>query len=169
MPVYSETGTLKNSYNFKVFSELYENNVSTASVLIQSASSITGDDVKLSERLFIPGNRLRGFERGKLGPKDGSDFIGGNYLTAINFTSTIPKLLENAQNMDFVAFVDAASIWGVDYDSTIDENNDIRSSVGIGLNWTTPIGPLSFSYAEPITKNSSDIIEKFRFNLGTTF
>tara|TARA_Y100001970_G_scaffold177178_1_gene215885 strand:+ start:1130 stop:3358 length:2229 start_codon:yes stop_codon:yes gene_type:complete len=169
LPVYSETGTLKNSYNFKVFSELYENNVSTASVLIQSASSITGDDVKLSERLFIPGNRLRGFERGKLGPKDGSDFIGGNYLTAINFTSTIPKLLENAQNMDFVAFVDAASIWGVDYDSTIDENNDVRSSVGIGLNWTTPIGPLSFSYAEPITKNSSDIIEKFRFNLGTTF
>ena len=169
LPVYSETGTLKNSYNFKVFSELYENNVSTASVLIQSASSITGDDVKLSERLFIPGNRLRGFERGKLGPKDGSDFIGGNYLTAINFTSTIPKLLENAQNMDFVAFVDAANIWGIDYDSTLDEKNDIRSSIGIGLNWTTPIGPLSFSYAEPITKNSSDIIEKFRFNLGTTF
>ena len=169
LPLYSETGTLKNTYNFKFFSELYENNVSTASVLIQSAASITGDDVKLSERLFIPESRLRGFERGKLGPKDGSDFIGGNYLTAINFTSTIPKLLENAQNMDFVAFVDAANIWGVDYDSTIDEKNDIRSSIGIGLNWTTPIGPLSFSYAEPLTKNSSDIIEKFRFNLGTTF
>ena len=169
LPLYSETGTLKNTYNFKFFSELYENNVSTTSVLIQSAASITGDDVKLSERLFIPESRLRGFERGKLGPKDGSDFIGGNYLTAINFTSTIPKLLENAQNMDFVAFVDAANIWGVDYDSTIDEKNDIRSSIGIGLNWTTPIGPLSFSYAEPLTKNSSDIIEKFRFNLGTTF
>ena len=169
LPLYSETGTLKNTYNFKFFSELYENNVSTTSVLIQSAASITGDDVKLSERLFIPESRLRGFERGKLGPKDGADFIGGNYLTAINFTSTIPKLLENAQNMDFVAFVDAANIWGVDYDSTIDEKNDIRSSIGIGLNWTTPIGPLSFSYAEPLTKNSSDIIEKFRFNLGTTF
>ena len=169
LPLYSETGTLKNTYNFKIFSELYENNVSTVSLLVQSAASITGDDVKLSERLFIPGSRLRGFERGKLGPKDGSDFIGGNYLTAINFTSTIPKLLENAQNMDFVAFVDAANIWGIDYDSTLDEKNDIRSSIGIGLNWTTPIGPLSFSYAEPITKNSSDIIEKFRFNLGTTF
>ena len=169
LPLYSETGTLKNTYNFKFFSELYENNVSTTSVLIQSAASITGDDVKLSERLFIPESRLRGFERGKLGPKDGSDFIGGNYLTAINFTSTIPKLLENAQNIDFVAFLDAANIWGVDYDSTIDEKNDIRSSIGIGLNWTTPIGPLSFSYAEPLTKNSSDIIEKFRFNLGTTF
>ena len=77
--------------------------------------------------------------------------------------------MENVQSVDIVMFADAANIWGVDYDSTIDEKNDIRSSIGIGLNWTTPIGPLSFSYAEPLTKNSSDIIEKFRFNLGTTF
>ncbi len=169
LPLYSETGTIKNAYNFKIFSELYENNISTASVLLKSAFSLSDDDIKLSERLFIPGSRLRGFERSKVGPKDGSDFIGGNYLTAINFTSTIPKLFENSQNMDFVAFMDVANIWGVDYDNSIDEKNDVRSSIGIGLNWLTPIGPLSFSYAEPITKNPSDIIEKFRFNLGTTF
>ena len=170
LPIYSETGTLKNSYNFKVFSELYENNVSTASIFVQSSFSINDEDIKLSERLFLPGNKLRGFERGKVGPKDGSDFIGGNYLTAINFTSSIPKLLENSQNLDFVAFLDAANIWGVDYDSSIDDkSDDFRSSIGIGLNWLTPIGPLSFSYAEPITKNASDILERFRFNLGTTF
>ena len=168
-PIYSETGTLNNSYSFKVFSELYENNVTTASLLLKSSFSLNDEDIKLSERLFVPGSRLRGFERGKIGPKDGSDFIGGNYLTAINFTSSIPKLLENSQNLDFIAFFDAANIWGVDYDDSIDEKNDIRSSVGIGLNWLTLIGPLSFSYAEPITKNESDIVEKFRFNLGTTF
>lgn len=148
---------------------MYENNVTTASLLLKSSFSLNDEDIKLSERLFVPGSRLRGFERGKIGPKDGSDFIGGNYLTAINFTSTIPKLLENSQNLDFIAFFDAANIWGVDYDDSIDEKNDIRSSVGIGLNWLTLIGPLSFSYAEPITKNESDIVEKFRFNLGTTF
>ncbi len=169
LPVFSETGTLKNSYNFKVFSELYENNVSTASLLISSSVSINGEDIKLSERLFIPGSRLRGFERSKVGPKDGSDFIGGNYLTAVNFTTSIPKLLENSQNVDFVAFFDAANVWGVDYDSSIDDKNEIRSSVGLGLNWMTAIGPLSFSYAEPITSNDTDIIEKFRFNLGTSF
>ncbi len=169
LPVFSETGTLKNSYNFKVFSELYENNVSTASLLLKSSFSVNGEDIKLSERLFIPGNRLRGFERSKVGPKDGSDFIGGNYLTAINLTTSIPKLLENSQNVDFVAFFDAANVWGVDYDSTIDDKNELRSSIGLGLNWMTPIGPLSFSYAEPITKNDTDIIEKFRFNLGTSF
>ena len=169
LPIYSETGTLYNSYNFKVFSELYENHTSTASLLLRSSFSINNEDIKLSERLFIPGNRLRGFERGKVGPKDGSDFIGGNYLTAFNLTTSIPKLFENSQTIDFVAFFDAANLWGVDYDSTIDDRNDFRSSIGLGLNWMTVIGPLSFSYAEPITKNDSDILEKFRFNLGTTF
>ena len=169
LPVYSETGTLLNTYYFKVFSELYENNVSTASLLLRSSFSVNDEDIKLSERLFIPGNRLRGFESGKVGPKDGSDFIGGNYLTAFNLTTSIPKLLENSQTIDFVAFFDAANVWGVDYDGSIDDKNDIRSSIGLGLNWMTVIGPLSFSYAEPITKNDSDILERFRFNLGTTF
>ena len=169
IPLFSETGTLNNSYNYKIFSELYENNVTTASILLKSSFSLNGEDIKLSERLFVPGNRLRGFERGKIGPKDGSDYIGGNYLTAINFTSTIPKLLENTQNMDVSIFFDAANLWGVDYDSSIEENSEIRSSVGLGLNWLTPIGPLSFSYAQPITQSENDIIEKFRFNLGTTF
>ena len=169
LPLYSETGTLKNSYNFKIFSELYENNVSTASLLLSTTTSVNDEDIKLSERLFIPGNRLRGFESGKIGPKDGSDFIGGNYLTALNLTTSIPKLLENSQTVDFVAFFDAGNIWGVDYDDSINDNSKIRTSIGLGLNWMTPIGPLSFSYAEPITKTSNDIIEKFRFNLGTSF
>tara|TARA_B100000900_G_scaffold397225_1_gene397350 strand:+ start:2343 stop:4571 length:2229 start_codon:yes stop_codon:yes gene_type:complete len=169
LPVYSETGTLKNTYNFKKFSELYENNVSTLSLYLSSSFSINDKDIKLSERLFIPGSKLRGFERGKVGPKDGSDFIGGNYLTTFNLTTSIPKLLEDSQTVDFIAFFDAANVWGVDYNKLLDDKNDIRSSVGLGINLLTPIGPLSFSYAEPITKNDTDIIEKFRFNLGTTF
>ena len=71
--------------------------------------------------------------------------------------------------MDVSIFFDAANLWGVDYDSSIEENSEIRSSVGLGLNWLTPIGPLSFSYAQPITQSENDIVEKFRFNLGTTF
>ena len=169
LPILSDTGTLKNSYNFKVFSELYENNVSTASLFLSSSFSISDDDIKLSERLYIPGSKLRGFEKGKVGPKDGSDFVGGNYLTAFNLTTSIPKLLENSQTIDLIAFFDAANVWGVDYDDSIDDKNDIRSSIGLGINWMTLIGPLSFSYAEPITKNDSDILERFRFNLGTTF
>ena len=168
MPILSDTNTLTNTYNYKIFKELYENNVSTFSFLFKGASSLSGDDIKLSERLYIPGRKLRGFESGKIGPKDGSDYIGGNYVSTINATTTIPKILENVQTVDIVMFADAANIWGVDYDSSLDKSG-IRSSVGIGLDWLTPVGPLTFSFAQPITKEPTDIEETFRFNIGTSF
>ena len=87
---------------------------------LKSANSLKDDDIKLSERLYIPSRRLRGFEYGKVGPKDGNDFIGGNYIATINFYHTYYlKLFEISQNIDFLFFFDAANIWGVDYDSSI--------------------------------------------------
>ena len=168
MPILSDTNTLTNTYNYKIFKELYENNVSTLSFLFKGASSLSNDDIKLSERLYIPGKRLRGFETGKIGPKDGNDFIGGNYVSSINATTTIPTFLENVQNVDVVLFADAANIWGVDYDSSLDKNG-IRSSIGVGIDWLTPVGPLTFSFAHPVTKESTDIEQTFRFNIGTSF
>ena len=164
----SDTNTLTNVYNYKIFKELYENNISTLSFLFKSANSLSGDDIKLSERLYIPGNKIRGFETGKIGPKDGSDYIGGNFASTINATTTIPMILENVQSVDIVLFADAANIWGVDYNSSLDKNG-IRSSVGLGIDWLTAVGPLTFSFAYPITKESSDIEETFRFNIGTSF
>ena len=168
MPILSDTNTLTNTYNYKVFKELYENNVSTLSFLFKGASSLTNDDIKLSERLYIPGKRLRGFETGKIGPKDGNDFIGGNYVSSINASTTIPTFLENIQSVDVVLFADAANIWGVDYDSSLDKNG-IRSSVGVGIDWLTPVGPLTFTFAHPVTKEPTDIEQTFRFNIGTSF
>ena len=102
-------------------------------------------------------------------PKSGSDYIGGNYVGAINFVTTLPQILENSQNIDFSIFLDSANVWGVDYDSSINDSNKIRSSFGIALDWLTAIGPLNFSLSQPITKSSTDKEEVFRFNLGTTF
>ncbi len=169
IPLISETNTLTNTYNYKFFTELYENNISTFSIFLQSANSLTGDDVKLSERLTIPSSKLRGFERGRVGPKDGNDFIGGNYVGTINVNTTLPKIFENSQNLDALIFLDAANIWGIDYDSSLNDGSKIRSAIGIGLDWFTPIGPLSFSLTETLSKDDSDVTESFRFNIGTTF
>ncbi len=168
LPVLSDTNTLMNSYNYKIFKEFYENNVSTLSFLLKTSNSISGDNIKLSERLYIPGRKLRGFEAGKVGPKDQGDYIGGNYVSTINATTTVPKLLENLQNVDIVMFADIGNIWGVDYNSALD-SDDIRSSIGIALDWATPVGPLTFSLAQPLSKATGDVTETFRFNLGTTF
>jgi outer membrane protein insertion porin family len=169
LPVISDTNTLTNTYNYTVYSELIENNVSSFSLLLKSATSITGEDIKLTERLSVPSSRLRGFQRGKIGPKDGADFVGGNFVTSMNFQSTIPKFFENTQNLDAVIFFDVANVWGIDYDSSIDDGSEIRSSIGVGIDWLTVVGPLSFSLTEVITKSESDVEESFRFNLGTTF
>ena len=60
--------------------------------------------------------------------------------------------MENAENIDFLIFADAANVWGVDYFKGDDEGSKIRSSIGIGIDWLTPIGPLSFTLAQAITK-----------------
>ena len=169
LPIVSENNTLKNHYNYSYYFDLFDENVSSLSLLLKSANSINNKDIKLSERINIPSSKLRGFESGRIGPKDGEDFIGGNYGFALNFASTIPKLLENSQNVDFLFFIDAANLWGVDYDDSIDDSGSIRSSTGVALDWFSPIGPLNFSLAYPLTKESGDKEETFRFNLGTTF
>jgi len=162
LPIVSDTNTLTNTYSYKIYSELFENNVSSFSFLIRSATSLSNEDVKLTERLSIPSNKLRGFERGKVGPKDGNDFIGGNFISSINLQSSLPFLFENSQNFDAIIFFDAANIWGVDYDTSIDDGSKIRSSIGIGIDWATIVGPLSFSITEVITK-------RINFNFFTYF
>ena len=169
LPIISENFTLINSYDYKYYTELYDENISSFSFFFKSANSLNNKNIKLSERLVIPSSKLRGFESGKVGPKDGSDFIGGNFVSAINFNSTLPKILENNQNLDISMFFDAANIWSVDYNSALDDSQNIRTSLGLAFDWLTPIGPLSFTFSQPITKKSTDVTETFRFNLGTTF
>ena len=120
MPIISDTNTLTNFYNYKVYSELYENNISSLSITLSSANSLTGDDIKLSERLYIPQKRLRGFVKGKVGPKDGSDYIGGNYYTTLNLSSTLPQVLPNLESVNVSGIVDIGNVWGVD-DSSLDD------------------------------------------------
>jgi len=168
LPIISDNNTLTNTYDYKVYSELFEENISSLSMSFSASTSITGDNIKLSERLYVPQRKLRGFVNGKIGPKDGDDYIGGNYYALMNLSTTIPQILPNAQNIEIISFLDMANLWGVD-DNILDDGNKLRSSIGLGIDWFTPIGPLNFSFAHPITKNTSDKTETFRFNLGTTF
>ena len=169
LPLISETNTLANTFISTNYYEYFNNNILKSSFYFKNANSITGENVKLSERLSLPSNRLRGFERGKVGPKDGNDFIGGNYIASLNFSSDVPKILENSQSTDLKIFLDIANVWGVDYDSSLETSDDIRSAFGIGLDFFTPVGPLNFTLSQHLSKGSNDVTESFRFNLGTSF
>ena len=86
----------------------------------------------------------------------------------MNFASNIPQLFQESQNVDFLLFTDVADLWGVDYDSSLNDSK-IRSSIGLALDWYSPVGPMNFSLSHPISKADTDKTESFRFNLGTSF
>ena len=169
LPIYSDDYSIENKYDFVKYYSPNENAILSFRFLAQSINSLTGDDVRISKRIYIPSKRLKGFEFGKIGPKDGNDYIGGNYATAFNFATTLPGIFKDLETIDFSFFVDAGNVWGIDYSDTINDNSKIRTSSGLAVDWLTPIGPLSFSFAKPITKADTDRTETFRFDIGTTF
>ena len=169
IPLISESYTLTNTYDYKIYNEWLDENIFSIGFFGKTSNSLAGKDIKLSDRLYLPASKLRGFESGKVGPKDGADFIGGNYAASINIATSLSQILPNSQNTNFSVFFDAANVWGIDYSSSLSDESKIRSSVGIAVDFFTPVGPLNFSLTEPITKGKNDITESFRFNLGTTF
>ena len=171
LPVISDNNEISNTIIFTQYKELNVQNqvVGKASLYLSSINSLDGSDARISKRKQVPYNRLRGFQKGKIGPKDGDDYVGGNYVASLNLSSNIPTIFNTVENVDFYYFFDVANVWGVDFDDNLDDYSSIRSSSGLGMNFLTPIGPLSFSYAFPITKKSTDKTESFRFNIGTSF
>ena len=171
LPMMSDNNEISNTFVFTQYKTLNQSSkmVGKASVYLKAVNTLDNSDVRISKRAFVPFNRLRGFEKGKIGPMDNADFIGGNYVATLNLATNLPQILTTVENIDFSYFVDIANVWGVDYSDAIDSSNKIRSSTGLGMDLLTPIGPLSFSLSTPITKESTDKTESFRFNIGTTF
>jgi len=168
LPLLSNDYSISNTYDFKTYHKLTENTVSNFSFHISAINSLDGSNVRVSDRTYLSSRKLRGFEGGKIGPKDNQDFIGGNYASSASLSTTLPTLLPELESVDFNLFLDAGNVWGVDYDSRLD-NSKIRSSTGISIDWLTPIGPLNFVIAQPITKANTDVEQTFKFDIGTIF
>ena len=168
LPIVQDTSSIMNGINFSAYHDFSEDVIGSFKFFARTINGI-GEDVRVTDRLFIPSQKLRGFVRGKVGPKDGQDWVGGNYISAISASAQLPNLLPESYRTDFSVFLDTGNVWGVDYSSTVEETNKLRSSVGLGANVWTPIGPLSWTFAQDLTKASTDETETFNFRLGTTF
>ena len=166
-PLYSDDISIENRFTSAGYHSINDNIILSANFYLKTIDSLD-DNVRVSKRVYVPGRRLRGFESGKIGPKDGSQFIGGNYASSLNLNSTLPNILFENENVDLNFFLDFANVWEVDYNSALDSNK-IRSATGLAVNWFSAIGPLTFSYAIPLSEEETDITEKFRFQIGTSF
>ena len=170
LPIVSDGMAVSNGYTFTHYQEFLDDMIVTLGVYGRTINSLRSNkDVRVSKRLYMPETKLRGFEAGKIGPKDGNDFVGGNYSASFNASTTLPFLFPTFEKIDFLLFFDAANLWHVDYSANVDQGNTVRSATGIAIDVITPMGPLSFSLAQPLTEADGDVTESFRFNLGTTF
>jgi len=163
----SDIPYIKNRIFGSYYNEYIENFVGS---IRYRAEAINGfdEDIKYSDRLFVSNNYLRGFANKGIGPKLENDFIGGNYAFYTSFSSTIPNGLPEKWNATTNIFFDVANVWGVD-DKSTDDSNQVRSSLGLGFSWVSPLGPISFNYAKPISKANTDDVENFNFNIGSAF
>ncbi len=111
---------------------------------------------------------VRGFQQSTLGPVDvNGDYIGGNRRFVSNLEVLFPMPGVKAdKSVRLSAFVDAGNVWAPYEDMRF---KDLRSSVGIGVSWFSPVGPLKFSLAKPLKQKEGDKIERFQFLLGRAF
>jgi outer membrane protein insertion porin family len=136
-----------------------------------------GQQVPLMNSFFGGPNLVRGFAPNGFGPRDltaGStmDNVGGSmyWATTAELQSAIPGIPQE-YGLRGSAFVDAGSVFRYTGPTTfgsqsvqVANNNVVRSSVGVGLTWASPFGALTVNYAEPLTKASYDVMQKFNFS-----
>ena len=131
-----------------------------------------GDDIRIIDRFFLGGNSLRGFEDSGVGPRDlaTQDSVGGNWYYRGTVGLRFPLGLPNEFGLSGRIFTDAGSIG--ENDSTlasITDTGSLRMSVGTGILWNSPFGPVNIDLAQAILKEDFDQTEIFRFSFGARF
>ncbi len=139
------------------------------------AGFITAIDDKItsSNRFFLGGKKLRGFDNGGLGPRDtgNNQAVGGNNFYNFSFELKSNKFMPEDTGLEWLIFSDIGSIWGTDYKTNVKGFDDIepRISSGFGLAMVTPVGPLQMIWGFPLQSQDHDIEENFQFSIGTNF
>ncbi len=130
-----------------------------------------GDDVTQSERFFLGGRDVRGFDSNGIGPRDtgSGGAVGGNniYSGTVEIVSNLGVTKD--AGLRWTVFSDFGSVWATDFPSGVKKPDEqaMRSSLGFGILWNTVIGPLSFYWAKPLAEQSHDDTKTFQFSIGT--
>lgn len=147
----------------------------------------SGDAFPFFKNYYVGGiGTVRGYETGSLGPRDIDDSpLGGNRRINASIEALVP-IPGADRTLRGIGFVDAGQVWGLEvrrdasgvpvlvngrpvYDDEKLDFGNLRYSVGIGVAWISPLGPLRLSYAYPINRQPEDRVQRFQFQIGTGF
>ncbi|MDT8444275.1 MAG: outer membrane protein assembly factor BamA [Desulfuromonadales bacterium] len=132
--------------------------------------SLNSDDVPIDERFYLGGiYTMRGFDSREVGPRDeNGDFVGGDTEAFFNFEYIFPLFEE--LKIKGVTFFDVGNAWG-DYGAEEDADpfGSWRYSVGAGIRWLSPLGPMRFEYGVNLDPREYESGSKFDFMIGRFF
>ena len=132
-----------------------------------------GDDTRISQRFFTGGANLRGFESAGVGPRDiaSGDALGGKTYYTGSVQMDFPLGLPSEFALKGRVFSDFGSSEGVDgaRPGEIYDEGSLRGSVGVGIGWESPFGPIGVDLSQAVLKEDYDKEEVFRLNFGTRF
>jgi outer membrane protein insertion porin family len=142
-----------------------------------SLNMLDGDTSTVINRFFLTSRQLRGFEFRGIGPRDtgaeNDDALGGNYYAVARFEADFPLGLPEEYGITGGVFFDVGSLWGLNDTAgatgPVDDDFSLRSSVGVSIFWNTPIGPLTFNFANVLQQESYDEDQLFDFTITTEF
>ncbi|WP_043539580.1 outer membrane protein assembly factor BamA [Salinarimonas rosea] len=167
----------------RYYQELFEDVVGIARVQGGHISALGSEDLRILDHFFLGSSLVRGFKSSGIGPRDIStgdvaNAIGGTTYLGGSLEVQFPlPLLPRDFGFRGAVFADAGTLY--DYEGRtvfsggqtirVQENDEIRSSIGASLLWASPLGPLRFDYAYVLSKADADQTQSFRFSGGTSF
>ncbi len=131
-----------------------------------------GKDVRLNDRFFIGGTRLRGFNTAGIGPRDAAtnDALGGNTFATASVQLSFPLGFPAEFDVTGRTFIDAGTLTGLDETGAgILDEASLRAAGGFGISYVSPFGPINIDFAIPFLKENFDDTETIRFTFGTRF
>jgi outer membrane protein insertion porin family len=156
----------------------FNDDLTLRTVFEGGALNMFGDDTStVINRFFLTTQQLRGFEFRGLGPRDtgaeNDDALGGNYYAVARFEADFPLGLPEEYGITGGVFFDIGSVWGLNdtqgATGQVDDSLHVRSSIGVSIFWDTPLGPLTFNFANVLQQESYDKDQLFDFTITTEF
>ena len=161
----------KNSFEFNSYKKLSDKFIGSYKLEAGNINGYNGKYSPLSSNFKLGGKKLRGFKAGKIGPKIGNSYTGGQYYYLTSLETNIDLDLD-AFDITTTFFVDVGSVWGLENPNygSIDDGHEARSSVGLNFNWDSAIGPINIIYARVIKRNKqNDTTDNLYFDIGYNF
>tara|TARA_Y200000002_G_scaffold300626_1_gene255654 strand:- start:5105 stop:7351 length:2247 start_codon:yes stop_codon:yes gene_type:complete len=160
----------KNSLELNSYRRLTENIIGALKFQTGNINGYNDKYAPLSSNFKLGGKKLRGFKSGKVGPKLGNSYTGGQYFYLTSLETNIDLNID-AFDITSTFFIDVGSVWGLENPGygAIDDEQEARSSIGLNFNWDSAIGPINIIYAKIINSNKNDTTDNLYFDIGYNF